>query len=61
MKLTGLIIFAFIPLFLFSQQEYSIHDLKSGKFKTDTGYIYQLNHIRFYPAVSFFSAGIQYS
>ncbi|MBK8087688.1 MAG: M23 family metallopeptidase [Chitinophagaceae bacterium] len=42
MKLIGLIIFVFIPLFLFAQQQYSIHDLKSGKFKADTSYIYQL-------------------
>jgi murein DD-endopeptidase MepM/ murein hydrolase activator NlpD len=42
MKLIGLIILVFTPLFLFSQKEYSIHDLKSGKFKADTSCIYQL-------------------
>lgn len=33
---------AFFIQHLFAQENYSVHDLKSGKYKTDTSYIYQL-------------------
>lgn len=36
------IIFFFIPGFVLSQEQYSVHDLKDGKFKTDSSYIYTL-------------------
>lgn len=35
-------IFLFFPLITFSQQPYSVNDLKNGKNKTDSSYIYTL-------------------
>ena len=41
MMKTALIILLF-PLFTFSQDQYSIRDLKAGKFKEDSSFIYRL-------------------
>ncbi|HEX7846018.1 MAG TPA: M23 family metallopeptidase [Chitinophagaceae bacterium] len=37
-----LLLFLLLPAVLFSQQEYSIQDLKNGKFKKDSSFIYNL-------------------
>jgi murein DD-endopeptidase MepM/ murein hydrolase activator NlpD len=42
MKLLFLFLFLHIISFAFCQQQYSIHDLKEGRFKEDSSYIYSL-------------------
>ncbi len=42
MKIIFLILILYSSLYGFTQQTYSIHDLKAGKFKEDSSYIYLL-------------------